>query len=88
MIIKDHSMYPTFGGPIGCPVSVTVNIIKKKGGVSTLDKIRQVGLNIQDHWMVNEDKTKVEGAVKPKGRRFQQSISPRKANLKSANYQT
>ena len=46
---------------------------KKKGGVSTLDNSCCVGLKIQDHPMVNEEKPKVDGGAKPKGRRFQQS---------------
>ena len=36
-----------------------------------MDTIRQVG--IKDNTTVNEDKTKVEGDAKPKGRCFQQS---------------
>ena len=43
----------------------------------------QIGLKIKDHPMVNEEKTKVEGDNKHKGRRFQQSNSTRKAIFKA-----
>ena len=42
-----------------------------------------VGLKIQYHPMVKEQKTKVEGGAKPKGRRFQQSTSTQKASCKA-----
>ena len=58
----------------------------KKGGVITLDKIRQVGLNIQDNKMLKEEKTKVEGGAKLKGRRFQLSTSTQKASLKAPTH--
>ena len=75
-------MYPACGGPIGFPVGVTINIIFKNV-VSTLDKSCQVGLKIQDFLMVKWDKTNMEGGTKPKGGRFQQSTSTRKASLKA-----
>ena len=55
----------------------------KKGGVSTLDKRRQVGLNMQYHPMVKEEKPKAEGVSKPKRGCFQQSTSIRKASFKA-----
>ena len=54
-----------FWGPIGWPVGVIINIIKK-GVVSTLDISRQLGLIIQDDLMAKEDRPKVEGGSKPK----------------------
>ena len=42
-----------------------------------------VGLKIQYHPMVKEQKTKVEGGAKPKGRRFQQSTQTWKATFKA-----
>ena len=42
----------------------------------------QVGLNIQYHTMVKEEKPKVEGGTKQKRRFFQQSTSTRKSSFK------
>ena len=39
-------------GPIGCLLVLLSTLLKKKGGVSTLDKSRRLGLKIQDDPMV------------------------------------
>ena len=70
--IQDHSMYPIFRGSIGCPGGVNIKIIRK-GGVSTLDKSFQVGLKIQNHPTVKEEKSKMKGGAKTKERHFQKS---------------
>ena len=64
------------------PVQCYYQNYNKNGGVSNLDKIRLVGLKIQDRPMVKEGNPKVEGGAKPKWRRFQQSTSTRKASFK------